>query len=65
MTITINNISYSEYLNNYNCHSPLSSSQVGSLCWLALEQPWLDWEGLQLQLLELLVRYTSLELLPV
>jgi len=28
--------------------------EVGSLCWPPLVMSWLDWEGLQLQLLELL-----------
>ena len=44
-------IQYSEY---FTIIVTLSSSQVDSLCWPPLEMFWLDWEGLQLQLRELL-----------
>ena len=48
---TIFKIQYSEY---FTIIVTLSSSQVDSLCWPPLEMSWLDWEGLQLQLRELL-----------
>ena len=41
----------------------LSCFKVDSLCWPPLELNWQDWEGLQLQLLVLLLRYTSQDLL--